>query len=101
MSGTSGPESTPASVIVDTASRRGRHFGGGATAIEGEVYEVDEATLARLDDFEDHPGFYVRTWIGVEGGARVEAYVLGAERAEGWPVIASGDWRSPYLAQRS
>ena len=28
--------------------------------VSGELYEVDDAMLAFLDDFESHPGFYCR-----------------------------------------
>lgn len=27
---------------------------------EGEVYEVDEKMLLKLDELEDHPNFYIR-----------------------------------------
>ncbi|MEZ4323566.1 MAG: gamma-glutamylcyclotransferase family protein, partial [Polyangiales bacterium] len=42
---------------------------GGAHAVAGEVYEVDEATLAALDRLEGHPRFYRRTRIALEDGA--------------------------------
>lgn len=29
--------------------------------IEGEVYECDSQMTKKLDEFEDHPDFYVRT----------------------------------------
>ncbi len=64
---------------------------GGSTAIVGEVYEVDEATLAELDRLEGHPEFYRRTEIALADGARVEAYVLPAEGHAGRSAIASPD----------
>ena len=67
---------------------------GGAYAVAGEVYEVDEATLAALDRLEGHPRFYRRTRIALEDGAAVETYLLPPEQVEGRPVIASGNWRS-------
>jgi gamma-glutamylaminecyclotransferase len=67
---------------------------GGAHAVAGEVYEVDEATLAALDRLEGHPRFYRRTRIALEDGAAVETYLLAPEQVEGRPVIASGNWRS-------
>lgn len=67
---------------------------GGAHAVVGEVYEVDEATLAALDRLEGHPRFYRRTRIALEDGAAVETYLLAPEQVEGRPVIASGNWRS-------
>lgn len=67
---------------------------GGAHAVAGEVYEVDEATLAALDRLEGHPRFYRRTRIALDDGAAVETYLLAPEQVEGRPVIASGNWRS-------
>ena len=67
---------------------------GGVHAVVGEVYEVDEATLAALDRLEDHPEFYRRTRIVLEDGMAVETYLLMAAQVEGTPVIASGSWRA-------
>ncbi len=76
-----------------------RHLGGfpglvrgGAQAVVGEVYEVDDATLAALDRLEGHPTFYRRTSIAV-GGESVDAYMLLRAQVEGCPVITSGSWR--------
>lgn len=67
---------------------------GGAHAVAGEVYEVDEATLAALDRLEGHPRSYRRTRIALDDGSLVETYLLPPEQVEGRPVIASGNWRS-------
>jgi gamma-glutamylcyclotransferase (GGCT)/AIG2-like uncharacterized protein YtfP len=67
---------------------------GGAHAIVGEVYAVDEATLAALDRLEDHPRFYRRTSVVLADGACVETYLLTPEQVEGHPVIVSGSWRA-------
>jgi gamma-glutamylaminecyclotransferase len=67
---------------------------GGETAVLGEVYAVDEATLARLDRLEGHPSFYRRTQIRLEGGQEVEAYLMDRARMRGRVVIRSGDWRA-------
>jgi gamma-glutamylcyclotransferase (GGCT)/AIG2-like uncharacterized protein YtfP len=66
---------------------------GGATAVVGELYDVDDDTLAALDRLEGHPSLYTRTPIALAGRRRAEAYVLPAARAKGYPVIETGDWR--------
>jgi gamma-glutamylcyclotransferase (GGCT)/AIG2-like uncharacterized protein YtfP len=67
---------------------------GGEHAVTGEVYEVDEPTLAALDRLEGHPRFYQRSPIALEDGAVVETYLLAPEQVEGHPVITSGSWRT-------
>lgn len=69
---------------------------GGEYAVVGEVYEVDEPTLAALDRLEGHPRFYRRTSIVLEDGTHVETYLLTPEHVEGRPIIASGSWRARY-----
>jgi gamma-glutamylcyclotransferase (GGCT)/AIG2-like uncharacterized protein YtfP len=68
---------------------------GGRTAVVGEVYEVDQATLDRLDLLEGHPGFYRRVFLDLAGGLRVQGYVLPRTHplAALRSVIASGDWK--------
>jgi len=67
----------------------------GGDTIHGEVYDVDERTLARLDRLEVHPTLYRRTRIHLADGSRAEIYLLASMgRIEGRPVIASGDWRA-------
>jgi gamma-glutamylcyclotransferase (GGCT)/AIG2-like uncharacterized protein YtfP len=70
---------------------------GGATAVVGEVYDVDPQTLAALDRLEGHPHFYRRTLIQLEDGDEVLAYLLSPEHArrarrDRRPRIPSGDW---------
>jgi gamma-glutamylaminecyclotransferase len=65
----------------------------GATAVVGELYEVDVETLAALDELEDHPDVYRRTEIPLDDGTVAHAYLLVRAPAEDLPVIASGDWR--------
>ncbi len=66
---------------------------GGASSISGEVYEVDAATLARLDVLEGHPRFYRRRRVALDDGTHAHTYVLSPEQAAGRPIIDSGDWR--------
>lgn len=67
---------------------------GGETAIKGEVYRVDEATLTRLDALEGHPSFYRRTPITLDGGGEqeVEIYLLQSKRNEA-NIVQTGVWR--------
>jgi hypothetical protein len=71
--------------------RRGARRGG---AVIGEVYEVDESTLAALDRLEGRPRFHTRTHIALEDGMAVDAYLLSPEQVSSRRVILSGDWRA-------
>lgn len=63
----------------------------GVTAIHGEVYEVDEAALRRLDEYEEFPRVYNRRLIHTPyGGAWI--YLMLAPPAMAC-VIGHGDWR--------
>jgi len=67
---------------------------GGNTAVAGEVYKVDNATLARLDRLEGHPRFYRREPITLDSGQDALAYLQAIEQTRGQLRISSGDWRS-------
>jgi gamma-glutamylaminecyclotransferase len=73
---------------------------GGETAVLGEVYAVDEATLARLDRLEGHPSFYQRTRIRLDDGREVQTYLMDRARMRGRVLIASGDWRAHHARER-
>lgn len=64
----------------------------GHDAVHGEVYDVDELTLARLDRLEAHPTWYERLPITLADGEVVETYILPPRFTAGCPVISSGDW---------
>ncbi len=66
----------------------------GEHAVVGELYEVDEATLAALDRLEDHPQFYRRVNVVLDNGTTAETYVLRLDQVLGHPVIPSGSWRA-------
>lgn len=66
---------------------------GGTHAIVGELYEVDDLALARLDRLEGHPSYYRREAVALDDGRIVETYVLPGDRANGAPRIEHGDWR--------
>jgi gamma-glutamylaminecyclotransferase len=67
---------------------------GGKHAVAGELYEVDQGTLADLDRLEDHPRYYRRTRIVLSDGTRAETYLLTLAQVAGRPIIASGSWRT-------
>ena len=64
--------------------------GGGV--VQGEVYEVDDATLLALDRLEGHPQWYRRTPVLLGNGMSAETYLMPLERCATYPVVASGDW---------
>jgi len=68
---------------------------GGETAVFGELYEVDEHGLARLDQLEGHPDLYERNRIQLANGTNAATYVMSEEgiahRSHG--IIPGGDWR--------
>jgi len=66
---------------------------GGKTAIRGELFEVDDATLAKLDSLEEVPVYYVRETITLEDGTKALAYLMPRERVEGSSPIPSGYFR--------
>jgi gamma-glutamylcyclotransferase (GGCT)/AIG2-like uncharacterized protein YtfP len=67
--------------------------GGGETAIQGELYEVDAALLAELDAFEGVPDLYERVAVRLEDG-EAQGYAMRREQLAGRPVIAGGAWRT-------
>jgi gamma-glutamylaminecyclotransferase len=65
---------------------------GGSAAVAGELYEVDDAVLAAVDELEDHPHLYRRRRVRLAGGGWAEAYLMSREATAGLPRIPSGDW---------
>lgn len=70
----------------------------GDTAVVGEVYEVSQQTLDRLDMAEGHPHFYLRTLITLEDEAEVSAYLIPNIEMYSCDLIPSGDWMK-YLEE--
>ena len=66
---------------------------GGTTAVTGEVYAVDQVTLAALDRLEGHPRFYERKTIRLANGQWIATYIY-PQRPSGRPLIKNGDWRN-------
>ncbi|MGH8458615.1 MAG: gamma-glutamylcyclotransferase family protein [Nevskiales bacterium] len=62
----------------------------GVTSIRGEVYDVDDALLRRLDEYEEFPGVYNRRLVHTPyGGAWI--YLILAPPVVSC-VIGHGDW---------
>ncbi len=63
--------------------------------IIGEVYEVDDETLEKLDFLEDHPDWYKREKVKVvlEDGKELEAWLYFNEISEGEYLIPDGEFK--------
>jgi len=66
---------------------------GGASKIIGEIYEVDDETLEKLDELEEVPAVFVREAITLSDGSSASVYILPRERARGGEPIPSGYFR--------
>ena len=68
------------------------------TIITGEVYEVDDATLERLDGLEGHPHWYKRQQVLVrmENGRSGYAWIYIMQGERQGPVIESGDYNNQH-----
>ncbi|HEX5661696.1 MAG TPA: gamma-glutamylcyclotransferase family protein [Polyangiales bacterium] len=67
---------------------------GGTLAIHGELYEVDDQTLAKLDELEEVPTYYERSEIQLADGTRALTYIMPRERAHPSSLpIPSGHFR--------
>jgi gamma-glutamylcyclotransferase (GGCT)/AIG2-like uncharacterized protein YtfP len=64
----------------------------GTGRVHGELYEIDDVLLARLDEFEDVHGPYRRRRIELADGSVADAYMSADDHVNG-PIVASGDWR--------
>ncbi|WP_114810650.1 gamma-glutamylcyclotransferase family protein [Paraburkholderia kururiensis] len=101
-----------APTLVGEAFVRGRLFdfgaypglvveqvGDRALRVKGDVYEIDDALVAVLDEIEEvYPGveglFLARhTEVEVNGVALTcRFYPVAPDSARGWPEIRNGDW---------
>ncbi|HEV3145139.1 MAG TPA: gamma-glutamylcyclotransferase family protein [Gemmataceae bacterium] len=67
----------------------------GGVAIEGELWEADEPTLAKLDKFEDVPNLFQRRSVAIESFVgEVQAYFYvdssnGLDCGNSWPPAAT------------
>ena len=64
----------------------------GEGTVKGELYEVTDEHLERLDVFEGHPDSYRRVSIVLADGLSVMAYTMGSERARPEALVCGGSW---------
>jgi gamma-glutamylaminecyclotransferase len=75
------------------------YMGKGNFYVKGEVFEVDDVTLARLDRLEGHPRNYLRSTLRVEGLNEEVFYYDGSrfmQNAGDREIVVEGDtkeWR--------
>lgn len=81
----------PAYTLIDLGPYPGM-LTGGAAAVAGEVYLVDEATRDDLDALEGHPDLYQRLPITLADGREAEVYLLPESWRARCPAIPGGDW---------
>lgn len=62
--------------------------------VKGELYIVNDETLAKLDRLEGHPRFYKREVIHIRiGKGHILAWCYLNERSAGHHVVEDGDYR--------
>jgi gamma-glutamylcyclotransferase (GGCT)/AIG2-like uncharacterized protein YtfP len=65
----------------------------GHSSVLGELFAVDDATLARLDELEEVPHYYVRESIELSDDTRADTYLMPRERVSNGVPIPSGSFR--------
>lgn len=63
------------------------------TEIHGELYEVDDATLSRLDSLEGHPNWYERKPVEVKiGEKKYKTELYFNNNSRGTKIIENGKY---------
>lgn len=65
----------------------------GSRAVLGELYEVDDALLFRLDAFEGDG--YCRDWVELSGASRAQAYFASSESVAEGSDLQADEWLAP------
>lgn len=92
-------QTVPAFRLVNLGAFPGLVWGG-ETAVHGEVWEVDDVTLSRLDRLEGHPTLFQRSAIVLADGVCIDAYLYPARNLRSAPEIPSGSWRKHRRGER-
>ena len=67
---------------------------GGSTSIKGEVWDVPEELLPRIDMYEGHPTLFERQEIELSSGEVVNTYIYQCDHPEGSREIPEGRWEA-------
>lgn len=59
--------------------------------VHGELFKVDDATLAACDRLEGHPDWYERKMVKTNKG-EAWVYVIEDEHYTQYPIVKSGKW---------
>lgn len=63
------------------------------TGVHGELYELPDSALKRLDRYEGVPGLFTRNEIELDDGSKVVAY-LYAQDVSDCEIVPDGRWES-------
>lgn len=64
-----------------------------ASTAKGELYEVSQAVLTRLDRLEGHPDYYIRKPTKLASGRTAWMYLYCGQRPLATAIVPNGDWR--------
>tara|TARA_Y100000310_G_C20267889_1_gene616616 strand:+ start:288 stop:653 length:366 start_codon:yes stop_codon:yes gene_type:complete len=62
-------------------------------SVKGEIYEVNQKGLKRLDMLESEGRFYHRVIKFTTEGEKVMVYIMKGEGRDLGPLVEDGDWR--------
>lgn len=80
--------------LLDCGSYPGMVRAAGAGSVCGELWEIDEDTLRRVDELEGHPDLFWRTRVRLVRGDAAWAYLLTGAGARDGRALGSDDWRA-------
>lgn len=81
----------PEYTLIDLGAYPGM-LPSGNTSVAGEIYEVDDEVLRRLDELEECPDLFIRARVALLGQDAVWGYLYRGGVETEIPCITSGDW---------